>query len=91
MDLMGYEFKRTKESWKKLGDCVRKRLVEIGDSKERVVTYYETTKGFYNLGEEKIKEKICEELGINPSEAIFKVKIHDNLEFGCQMWIIYND
>lgn len=91
MDLMGYEFKRTKESWDKLVECVRKRLEEIGDSKKRVVTYYETTKGFYNLGADKIKEKLCEDLGIKPSEAIFNIKTHDNLEFGCQMWIIYNE
>ena len=91
MDLMGYEFKRTKESWEKLVECVRKRLEEIGDSKKRVVTYYETTKGFYNLGADKIKEKLCEDLGINPSEATFNIKLHDNLEFGCQMFIYYNE
>lgn len=91
MDLMGYEFKRTKESWDKLVESVRKRLEEIGDSKESTMSYYETTKGFYNLGAEKIKEKLCEDLGIKPSEAIFNIKLHDNLEFGCQMWIIYNE
>lgn len=90
MDLMGYEFKKTKESWEKLIECVRKRLEEIGNSKEPSMSYYETTKGFYNLGEEKIKEKICEGLGIDSSEAIFEVKTHDNLEFGCQLFIFYN-
>lgn len=91
MDMMGYQYKRTKDSWEKLVESVRKRLDEIGDDKNEHMTYYETTKGFYNLGANKIKEKLCEDLGIDQSEAAFNIKLHDNLEFGCQMFIYYNE
>lgn len=77
--------KKTKDYPMKIANKI-KEAIEYNKNVKEPYTPIKTiqifiSKGLFNCGSMKIKDKVCETLGIKPWDADFSLKVYDNVDY----------
>lgn len=80
--------KKTKDYPKLIGDKIQSVLKYNKENPESIAKLIriEISRGLYNCGSDEISKNVCNELGINPSDAPFTIEAKDN-DFYCQLFV----